>query len=81
MQVGDVVVMVYEKRENVRGRKAEIIDIDYLSSIGSYPDRYTVKMCKSGVEFDCTRDMFVPWTPANKAPSGKPANAIRWADL
>ena len=44
-----------------RGRKAILIDIDYLSEMGSYRDRHTVKMVKSGEEFDCVREFYERW--------------------
>lgn len=58
MKIGDSVKILFGK---YYGRKALIIDIDYLSTMGSYPDRYTVKMCKSKEEFDCTKNAFCKW--------------------
>jgi len=48
------------KGEN-RGRKAILVDIDYMSEIGSYPDRHTVRMVKSKDEFDCVSGYYESW--------------------
>ncbi len=58
VQVGDKIKILTGSN---RGRKAVVHDIDYLSQTGAYRDRYTVKMIKSGDEFDCVRECFILW--------------------
>ncbi len=56
MQEGNYVKMTKGKD---KGRKAVIIDIDYMSLIGSYQDRYTIRIVKSGEEYDTISTNFV----------------------
>lgn len=48
-------------RGEYRNRKAILIDVDYLSLYGSSRDRHTVRMVKSGEEFDCVREFYEKW--------------------
>ncbi len=69
--VGDkVIVMCNLYGYPTRGRQAIIIDIDRLYEIGAYPDRYTVRMRKSGMELDCTADVLAN-TLAGQPQAGK----------
>ena len=61
LKEGDFVRVKFGVRGKTRNRKAELIGIDELSSMGSYPDRYTVSMCKTGEEIDCTRQVIERW--------------------
>jgi hypothetical protein len=58
VSTGDFVRVKFGKYHN---RKAQIIDIDHLSQMGSYRDRYSLEMCKSKEEFDCVREDFEKW--------------------
>ena len=58
IKIGDFIRI---KKGKYRGRKAILIDIDYLSEIGSYRDRHTVKVLKDGYEYDCVRECYEIW--------------------
>lgn len=47
--------------EKTKGRKAQIIDFDDLSNMGSNRDRWTIRMCKSKTEYDVIRETFEQW--------------------
>ncbi len=55
MEIGDYVYDV-----SVR-RKSQIIGIEDLSSIGSYPDVYIIQECKTGRESESSRKHLRPW--------------------
>jgi len=63
IKIGSEIIIL---RGHNRRLKAVLIDIDYLSEIGSYEDRHTVKMVKSGKIFYCVRDDYDRWESKQK---------------
>lgn len=58
IKVGDFIRI---KKGEYRGRKAVLVGIDYLSEIGCYRDRHTVKILKDGYKYDCVRECYEHW--------------------
>jgi len=58
IKIGSEIRMLIDE---YRGKKARLIDIDYLSEIGSYRDRHTVEIVDTGEEFDCVRECYEPF--------------------
>lgn len=58
INIGDFIRI---KKGEYRGRKAVLVDIDYLSETGCYRDRHTVRIVKDGYEYDCVRECYERW--------------------